>query len=92
MERQRLVWPLQAASAVPIHTLARGYFLHPNPSSHFDQLMCSSLALSWQPLGFQSRDIGVFQDDDGTGYLLTEDVRSHLHLFPLLIPISWSEP
>lgn len=31
---------------------------------------------SWQPLGFQSRDMGLFQDDDGTGYLLTED-RAH---------------
>lgn len=29
---------------------------------------------SWQPLGFQSRDIGLFQDDDGSAYLLTEDV------------------
>lgn len=25
---------------------------------------------SWQPLGAQSRDMGVFQDDDGTAYLL----------------------
>ncbi|KAF8320299.1 Arabinanase/levansucrase/invertase [Clavulina sp. PMI_390] len=31
---------------------------------------------SWQPLGFQSRDIGLFQDTDGTAYLLTED-RAH---------------
>ena len=29
---------------------------------------------SSRPLGFQSRDIGVFKDDDGAGYLLTEDV------------------
>lgn len=29
---------------------------------------------SFQPLGFQSRDMGLFKDDDGTGYLLTEDV------------------
>ncbi|RDW67629.1 glycoside hydrolase family 43 protein [Coleophoma cylindrospora] len=26
-----------------------------------------------QPLGFQSRDLNVFKDTDGTGYLLTED-------------------
>jgi hypothetical protein len=31
---------------------------------------------SFRPLGQQSRDIGLFQDDDGTGYLLTED-RAH---------------
>ena len=31
---------------------------------------------SERPLGFQSRDSGVFVDDDGKGYLLTEDVRS----------------
>lgn len=28
---------------------------------------------SFRPLGFQSRDIGLFQDEDGAGYLLTED-------------------
>ncbi|TVY31533.1 hypothetical protein LSUB1_G008120, partial [Lachnellula subtilissima] len=28
---------------------------------------------SSQPLGFQSRDLNVFKDTDGTGYLLTED-------------------
>ena len=30
---------------------------------------------SFQPLGYQSRDMGLFQDDDGTAYLLSEDVR-----------------
>lgn len=30
---------------------------------------------SWRPLGFESRDIGLFQDDNGSAYLLTEDVR-----------------
>lgn len=30
---------------------------------------------SFQPMGNQSRDMGLFQDDDGTGYLLSEDVR-----------------
>lgn len=29
---------------------------------------------SERPLGFESRDSGVFVDDDGKGYLLTEDV------------------
>ncbi|KAL4968301.1 glycosyl hydrolase family 43 protein [Aspergillus stella-maris] len=28
---------------------------------------------SFRPLGFQSRDIGLFKDGDGTGYLLSED-------------------
>jgi hypothetical protein len=28
---------------------------------------------SARPLGFQSRDLGLFQDTDGAGYLLTED-------------------
>lgn len=36
---------------------------------------------SFQPLGFQSRDMGLYQDDDGTGYLLTEDVDSSLLFF-----------
>jgi hypothetical protein len=30
---------------------------------------------SFQPLGRESRDMGLFKDDDGKGYLLTEDVR-----------------
>lgn len=29
----------------------------------------------FQPLGFQSRDMGLYKDTDGTAYLLTEDVR-----------------
>lgn len=29
---------------------------------------------SFQPLGRESRDMGLFKDDDGKGYLLTEDV------------------
>ena len=28
---------------------------------------------SFQPLGFQSRDLGLYQEADGTGYLLSED-------------------
>ena len=31
---------------------------------------------SFQPLGYQSRDMGLFQDSDGTAYLLSEDVRT----------------
>ncbi|KAF5863372.1 hypothetical protein ETB97_010252 [Aspergillus alliaceus] len=53
---------------------------------------------SFQPLGHESRDIGLYKDDDGTGYLLTEDrpnglrinkltddytnVTETIHLFP----------
>jgi beta-xylosidase len=29
---------------------------------------------SWRPLGYQSRDMGLFQDDNGKAYLLSEDV------------------
>lgn len=29
---------------------------------------------SWLPLGYESRDMGLFKDDDGKAYLLTEDV------------------
>lgn len=35
---------------------------------------------SSQPLGFQSRDIGLFQDTDGSAYLLTEDRASGLRI------------
>ncbi|KAI0433573.1 carbohydrate-binding module family 35 protein, partial [Xylaria sp. FL1042] len=35
---------------------------------------------SFQPLGFQSRDLGLFKDDDGTAYLLTEDRANGLRI------------
>ncbi|KAJ2977501.1 hypothetical protein NUW58_g7790 [Xylaria curta] len=35
---------------------------------------------SFQPLGFQSRDLGLFKDDDGIGYLLTEDRQNGLRI------------
>ncbi|MDX6352881.1 MAG: hypothetical protein QOF84_7671 [Streptomyces sp.] len=35
---------------------------------------------SAQPLGFQSRDLGLFQDTDGTGYLLSEDRANGLRI------------
>lgn len=41
---------------------------------------CSSLTGKYtykggfRPLGYESRDIGLFKDDDGSAYLLTEDV------------------
>lgn len=33
-----------------------------------------------QPLGFQSRDMGLFQDSNGTAYLLTEDRANGLRI------------
>lgn len=38
---------------------------------------------SARPLGNVSRDIGVFQDDDGTGYVLSEDREHGLHIYEL---------
>ena len=35
---------------------------------------------SFQPLGFQSRDMGLFQDSDGTAYLLSEDRSNGLRI------------
>ncbi|MHA6757426.1 ricin-type beta-trefoil lectin domain protein [Streptacidiphilus sp. PAMC 29251] len=35
---------------------------------------------SFQPLGFQSRDMGLFQDTDGTAYLLSEDRANGLRI------------
>jgi hypothetical protein len=35
---------------------------------------------SSQPLGFQSRDMGLFQDTDGTAYLLSEDRANGLRI------------
>lgn len=35
---------------------------------------------SFQPLGFQSRDIGLFEDTDGSAYLLSEDRANGLRI------------
>ncbi|KAF7719546.1 Galactan 1,3-beta-galactosidase [Penicillium ucsense] len=35
---------------------------------------------SFQPLGFQSRDMNLFKDDDGSAYLLTEDRPNGLRI------------
>lgn len=35
---------------------------------------------SFRPLGFESRDIGVYQDTDGAAYLLTEDRKNGLRI------------
>lgn len=42
---------------------------------------------SWRPLGFQSRDIGLYQDDDGKAYLLTEDVSFIVLLLIVLLTL-----
>jgi hypothetical protein len=39
---------------------------------------------SERPLGFESRDSGVYVDDDGQGYLLTEDVTLPIPSHPIL--------
>jgi hypothetical protein len=38
---------------------------------------------SFRPMGFESRDIGLYQDEDGHGYLLSEDVRDDKRLSAL---------
>lgn len=38
---------------------------------------------SFRPLGFESRDIGQFIDDDGTAYLISEDRPNGFHIFKL---------
>ncbi|KIW09053.1 uncharacterized protein PV09_00002 [Verruconis gallopava] len=38
---------------------------------------------STRPLQHESRDIGVFQDDDGSAYLMSEDRPNGLHIFKL---------
>ncbi|KAK8109845.1 Arabinanase/levansucrase/invertase [Apiospora kogelbergensis] len=35
---------------------------------------------SFRPLDFESRDIGLFKDDNGAGYLLTEDRKNGLRI------------
>ncbi|PYC79556.1 glycoside hydrolase [Streptomyces tateyamensis] len=38
---------------------------------------------SFRPMGNLSRDLGLFQDTDGTGYLLSEDRNNGLHVYRL---------
>lgn len=54
-----------------------GWAVADNPAGPFTYLR------SERPLGNQSRDIGVFLDDDGTGYLLSEDREHGLHIYRL---------
>jgi hypothetical protein len=35
---------------------------------------------SFQPMGKQSRDMGLYQDDDGSSYLLSEDVSLFMNI------------
>jgi hypothetical protein len=37
----------------------------------------------FRPLGYESRDIGQFVDDDGTAYLISEDRPNGFHIFQL---------
>lgn len=46
---------------------------------------------SSKPLGFESRDAGVFVDDDGKGYLLTEDVSCHVSPPFVQTLLDWSK-
>ena len=39
-----------------------------------EDYLISGCSGSFQPLGHQSRDIGLYKDDNGTAYLLSEDV------------------
>ncbi|KAK3388524.1 glycosyl hydrolase [Sordaria brevicollis] len=50
---------------------------------------------SFRPLGFESRDMGLFKDDDGKAYLLTEDRKNGLRinlLSPDYLSLSPSSP
>lgn len=56
---------------------------------------------SERPMGRSSRDIGVFRDEDGTGYLLSEDRDDGLHIYRLsadllaveeLVSTTWTPP
>lgn len=38
---------------------------------------------SFRPQGYESRDMGLFQDDDGTAYLMAEDRPNGLRIFEL---------
>ena len=38
---------------------------------------CVDFIGTFRPMNFQSRDMGLFKDDDGSAYLLTEDASCH---------------
>ena len=48
-----------------------------SPTGPFEFLM----TMQWR--GLESRDIGVFQDEDGAGYLLSEDRTNGTHIYRL---------
>jgi Glycosyl hydrolases family 43/Ricin-type beta-trefoil lectin domain-like len=76
-----------------IHNAGTGQYvmyLHIDSSSYGDARVgvatsstpCGPYAYrgSFRPLGYQSRDIGLFQDTDGSAYLLTEDRANGLRI------------
>ncbi|MGW5741851.1 RICIN domain-containing protein [Amycolatopsis sp. NPDC003861] len=68
-------------------------YLHIDSTSYSDQRVgvatsptpCGPYSYrgSFQPLGNQSRDIGLFQDTDGTAYLLSENAGRSLRIYRL---------
>ncbi|KAJ0419552.1 glycosyl hydrolase [Aspergillus carlsbadensis] len=44
---------------------------------------CYEYLGSFHPLGYESRDMGVFVDDDEKGYLICEDRPNGIHIFEL---------
>ncbi|KAI7786447.1 galactan 1 [Diaporthe eres] len=54
--------------------------LGPNRVVERPKVIYNSSTRNWRPLGFQSRDIGLYQDDDGKAYLLTEDRANGLRI------------
>jgi hypothetical protein len=40
---------------------------------------------SFRPMGFESRDMGVFIDDDNKGYLISEDVSEVQQTKPVVL-------
>ncbi|KAL4861512.1 hypothetical protein BDV12DRAFT_203944 [Aspergillus spectabilis] len=42
-----------------------------------------SIMVAFHPLGYESRDMGVFVDDDDEGYLICEDRPNGIHLFEI---------
>ncbi|MGV9360754.1 RICIN domain-containing protein [Amycolatopsis sp. NPDC003731] len=68
-------------------------YLHIDSTSYSDQRVgvatsptpCGPYSYrgSFQPLGNQGRDIGLFQDTDGTGYLLSENAGRTLRIYRL---------
>lgn len=82
MARQRLA--LQPEITYVENTVSSIHLIHSNEQIRLKYNVLDYLG-SFRPMGNVSRDMTLFKDDDGSGYLISEDVCIDLMIFSEVI-------